>query len=69
MALIRINTTAVQTAETNVDWYANGEKADGVVLSRPIKPVAGVVNLVMDEVDANVLKSVNMAVAMAIALG
>ena len=67
--LDRINTTDIQADETNVNWYANGEKADETVLNRPTKQVAEIVNLVMDEVDNNVTVAENNAVAMAIALG
>jgi hypothetical protein len=34
--------------ETNVDWYADGERANAAVLNRPIKQVAGIVNEVID---------------------
>jgi hypothetical protein len=42
--------------ETNVDWYANGELATDLVLNRPIKQVAGIVNEVIDAVDTKVDK-------------
>lgn len=38
--------------ETNVDWYADGERANAVVLNRPIKQVAGIVNELIDTVEA-----------------
>ena len=34
--------------ETNVDWYADGERVNAVVLNRPIKQVAGIVNTLID---------------------
>ena len=37
--------------ETNVDWYANGERINAVVLNRPIKQVAGIVNTLIDTVN------------------
>ena len=37
--------------ETNVDWYADGERANAVVLNRPIKQVAGIVNTLIDTVN------------------
>ena len=37
--------------ETNVDWYADGERANAVVLNRPIKQVAGIVNTLIDAVN------------------
>ena len=36
--------------ETNVDWYADGERANAAVLNRPIKQVAGIVNTLIDAV-------------------
>lgn len=38
----RINTSS--TPETNVDWYADGERANAVVLNRPIKAVSEIIN-------------------------
>ena len=38
--------------ETNVDWYADGERANAAVLNRPIKQVADIVNTVIDAVEA-----------------
>lgn len=38
--------------ETNVDWYADGERANAAVLNRPIKQVAGIVNELIDTVEA-----------------
>ena len=37
--------------ETNVDWYADGERANAAVLNRPIKQVAGIVNTLIDAVN------------------
>ncbi|WXB47870.1 hypothetical protein WCWAEYFT_CDS0168 [Vibrio phage VB_VaC_TDDLMA] len=47
----KINITDVQEDETNVDWYADGERANALVLNRPVKQIAGVVNEIIDEVD------------------
>jgi hypothetical protein len=48
MAFEKINTTNVQANETNVNWIANGEKANEVVLNRPAKEVAEIVNANID---------------------
>ena len=45
----RINIDTIP--ETNVDWYADGERANAVVLNRPIKQVAGIVNTLIDTVN------------------
>ena len=45
----RINISTLP--ETNVDWFADGERANALVLNRPLKDVAGIINGVMDEVD------------------
>ena len=37
--------------ETNVDWYADGERVNAAVLNRPIKQVAGIVNTLIDAVN------------------
>ena len=37
--------------ETNVDWYADGERATAAVLNRPVKQVAGIVNTLIDTVN------------------
>ena len=37
--------------ETNVDWYADGERVNADVLNRPIKQVAGIVNALIDAVN------------------
>ena len=51
--------------ETNVDWYADGERANALVLNRPIKQVAGIVNTLIDTVndftDAERVKLANIA--------
>ncbi len=44
-----INITDVQANETNVDWYADGERANSLVLNRPIKQIAGIVNEVIND--------------------
>lgn len=52
MALEKINTTDVQNDETNVNWIANGERANEAVLNRPAKDVAEVVNRNIDDLNA-----------------
>lgn len=45
----KINITDVQEDETNVDWYADGERANAEVLNRPIKQISGVVNQIIED--------------------
>jgi len=47
----KINITDVQAAETNLDWYDDGEIADQLVLNRPIKQVATFVNDIIDAIE------------------
>lgn len=47
----KINITDIQANETNVDWYADGERANSLVLNRPIKQIAGTINEVIDELN------------------
>ena len=44
----KINITG--NPDTNVDWFADGERANATVLNRPIKQVSQVVNDVIDEI-------------------
>lgn len=39
-----INITDIQANETNVNWFADGERANALVLNRPIKEVSAKVN-------------------------
>jgi hypothetical protein len=41
-----------QLPETNVDWYADGERANALVLNRPIKQIAGIYNTFADQFNA-----------------
>ena len=54
--------------ETNVDWYADGERVNAAVLNRPIKQVAGIVNTLIDAASTKAgeaLASANAAAASA----
>ena len=42
----KINITG--NPDTNVDWYADGERANAAVLNRPIKQLAGFINTLID---------------------
>lgn len=48
MSFEKINTTNIQANETNVNWIANGEKANEAVLNRPAKDVAEIINTNID---------------------
>lgn len=54
MTIELINTTDVQGDETNVNWFADGEHANSVVLNRPIKDVSVVVNEVISKLNENI---------------
>ena len=49
MSFDYINTDTLP--ETNVDWYADGERANADNLNRPIKQVAEIINDLVDYVD------------------
>lgn len=58
MPITPINITDNQNDETNVDWYADGERANALVLNRPIKQVSGIVNEIITSV-SNIESDIN----------
>ena len=59
----KINITG--NPDTNVDWYADGERVNAAVLNRPIKQLAGFVNTLIDdhnsvELRPNIKPSLNL---------
>lgn len=52
MPIEKVNTTDIQSDETNVDWLATGERMTEENLNRPVKQVAEVLNNAIDDIES-----------------